>query len=105
MAKQTGASLAQHMSSDNAHKCVRVTDPDDNILDISFKRTIRVPDNGKPYQLPPDHGSFPLYSVRTYSKKLPLALSAKGGIFLPIYRKAKPNITSSLIFVSSAEVP
>jgi hypothetical protein len=56
-------------------------------LEISLRRTIRVPDNGKPYELPPDMGGFPLYSVNKYKSRLPAEIANKGGVFIPIYRK------------------
>lgn len=45
-----------------------------NILRVSFCRAIRVPDNGRAYNLPPDCGPFPLYSVSDYEEFLPEAL-------------------------------
>lgn len=56
-------------------------------LRISFKRTIKVPDNKKSSALPPDLGNLPLYWVKSYLKTLPDDLIAKGGLFLPMYRK------------------
>lgn len=55
-------------------------------LDISFQRTIRVPDGKGDSELPPGRGTFPLYSVETYAEKLPKEMAAKGGLFLPMYR-------------------
>jgi hypothetical protein len=65
---------------------VKVKDVAGDHLAISLRRTVRVPDNGKTYGLPPDCGSFPLYNVLDYEKKLPADLVAKGGAFFPIYR-------------------
>jgi hypothetical protein len=59
----------------------------DDSLHISFQRTIRVPDNQQTSYLPPDLGSFPLKPISTYADKLVPAMVAKGGIFLPMYRK------------------
>ena len=56
-------------------------------LTVSFRRTIRVPDNESIWSLPPDFGPFPLYSVSKYRDRLPEAMVAKGGAFLPMYRK------------------
>lgn len=56
-------------------------------LDISFRRTVRVPDNDRSYDLPPDGGAFPLYSVNRHRRQLPADIVDKGGVFLPIYRK------------------
>lgn len=58
-------------------------------LDISFQRTIRVPDGQDSSELPPSMGTFPLYPVSSYGKQLPEAMAAKGGVFLPMYRKSR----------------
>ncbi|KAI1456079.1 hypothetical protein F4805DRAFT_468314 [Annulohypoxylon moriforme] len=56
-------------------------------LDISFRRTIRVPDNAGESKLPPDLGQFPLFKVRDYAHRLPPEMTAKGGVFMPMYQK------------------
>jgi hypothetical protein len=56
-------------------------------LDVSFRRTVRVPDNQRSYDLPPDGGAFPLFSVIRYRERLPADITTKGGAFLPIHRK------------------
>lgn len=58
-----------------------------DLVDISFRRTIRVPDTEKVSQLPPDMGAFPLYKTSDYADKLPADMVAKGGAFLSMYRK------------------
>lgn len=57
------------------------------VLDISLRRTIRAPDNGKLFDLPPDMGTFPIYNVFEHASKLPPNLAEKGGVFVPMYRK------------------
>jgi hypothetical protein len=57
-------------------------------LRISFRRTIRVPDNGKQISfLPPDLGAFPLKAVSKYAAKMRPEMAGKGGVFMPMYRK------------------
>jgi hypothetical protein len=56
-------------------------------LTITFKRTVRVPDNDESTALPPDMGSFPLFKVDDYAESLPVNMAQKGGLFLPMYRK------------------
>ncbi|UZP36976.1 hypothetical protein NXS19_004792 [Fusarium pseudograminearum] len=56
-------------------------------LEISFKRTVRVPDNDDTNYLPPDAGSFPLYKVDDYAETLPLSMAQKGGLFIPMYQR------------------
>lgn len=56
-------------------------------LSISFRRTVRVPDDGVSYNQLPDCGFFPLYYVGTFLSPLPQKLVNDGGVFLPMYRK------------------
>ncbi|ATZ47470.1 hypothetical protein BCIN_02g07460 [Botrytis cinerea B05.10] len=56
-------------------------------LEIDFHRTIRVPDDGSSYQLPPDLGNFPIFSVDDYAEKLPVEVVRKGGVFVPIRQR------------------
>jgi hypothetical protein len=55
-------------------------------LQIFLKRTIRVPESGGTYDLPPDLGNFPIFDVRPFSNKLSASMVAKGGLFIPMYR-------------------
>ncbi|TGO81301.1 hypothetical protein BPOR_1218g00020 [Botrytis porri] len=47
-------------------------------MEISFHRTIRIPDDGKNYQLPPDLGKLPIFSIDDYAEKLPVDIVRKG---------------------------
>ncbi|KAI1611209.1 integral membrane protein [Exophiala viscosa] len=58
----------------------------DEQLEISFKRTVRIPDNRDKFNLPPDMGNFPLYKTEQYAQSLPESIVAKRGIFLPMYQ-------------------
>ena len=40
-------------------------------LDIEFQRTLRIPDDGNTYPLPPGLGSFPIYRVEDYATRVP----------------------------------
>ncbi|KAK0101050.1 hypothetical protein ONS95_012962 [Cadophora gregata] len=72
----------------NAHKCLHVHQgEDEEAMKITFKRTIRVPDDGTTYNLPPDLGNFPLYNIDHYKKTLSEAMALKGGCFMPIHRE------------------
>ena len=57
-------------------------------VEISFQRTIRVPDGDGDSELPPSMGTFPMYSASEYEDKLPKPMASKGGVFLPMYRKS-----------------
>ena len=65
-------------------------------LQISFRRTIRVPDGTSMSELPPDMGAFPLYSVAQYKDKLPQTMALKGGLFFPMYRKSSASTLDDL---------
>jgi hypothetical protein len=75
-------------------------------LKISFRRTIRVPDNANVTSLlPPDLGAFPLYPIKKkpylwgsywdpgsseltpMGLELPEHMRAKGGIYFPMHRR------------------
>ncbi|KAF2195599.1 hypothetical protein K469DRAFT_543570 [Zopfia rhizophila CBS 207.26] len=56
-------------------------------VEISFHRTIRVPDRETVSALPPSLGTFPLYEVKNFLGKLPYEMSAKGGLFMPLYQR------------------
>ena len=64
----------------------------DNRLEIgarfSFRleRTLRVPTDGSTYPLPPSLGSFPLYRVADFSKRMPRALRNGAAYFIPMYQ-------------------
>ena len=55
-------------------------------LVISFMRTVRVPEDRKDYDLPPGLDEFPIFDIRPFSNRLPPAMVAQGGLFLPMYR-------------------
>jgi hypothetical protein len=57
-------------------------------IKLSFRRTVRVPDNAKHYGLPPDCGAFPLYDTAEYAAVLPEDIANDQGVVLPIYSKS-----------------
>lgn len=76
------------VSSNGKNKTLRVfRHYQGECLDITFKRTIRVPDNKDSSYLPPDLGTFGLHAVSVYKDTLPPDMAAKGGVFFSIYRK------------------
>ncbi|KAK3934371.1 hypothetical protein QBC46DRAFT_454238 [Diplogelasinospora grovesii] len=56
-------------------------------LDMSFRRTIRVPDNHQVSKLPPDLGKFPLFQVARHVSGMPADMVAKGGLSMPMYQR------------------
>lgn len=55
-------------------------------LTIEFQRTLRIPDDGKHYPLPPGLGAFPLRHVDDYAAGLPSEWLEHGGIMMPMYQ-------------------
>ena len=54
---------------------------------VTFQRTLRIPDDGKAYPLPPGLGAFPLRRVDDYASRVPTEWAAHGGVFLPLYQR------------------
>lgn len=54
-------------------------------LAISFQRTLRIPDDGCAYPLPPGLGRFPIRRAVDYANRVPFAWSAD--YFIPVYRR------------------
>ena len=53
---------------------------------IDFQRTLRIPDDGSDYSLPPGLGSFSLRHVDDYADRLPDAWLRRGGVLLPMHQ-------------------
>ena len=58
----------------------------DAACSIDFQRTLRIPDDGTDYPLPPGLGSFPLRHVDDYADRLPAAWLRRGGVLLPMHQ-------------------
>lgn len=56
-------------------------------LSVTFQRTLRIPDDGGSYPLPPGLGSFPIRRVEDYAERVPASWRAHGGVFLPMYQR------------------
>lgn len=55
---------------------------------LNFQRTIRIPDDGKVYPLPPGLGQFPILRVADYADKVPPDwLEHEGSVFIPLYQR------------------
>ena len=54
---------------------------------VSFERTLRIPDDGRDYPLPPSVGQFPVRRVADYADRVPAAWREHGGVFLPMYQR------------------
>ncbi len=54
---------------------------------LTFQRTLRIPDDGRSYPLPPGLGCFPLRRVADYADRVPDGWAEQGGVFLPMYQR------------------
>jgi hypothetical protein len=54
---------------------------------VSFQRTLRIPDDGKTYPLPPGLGPFPVKRVQDYPARIPESWLEHGGVFIPMYQR------------------
>ncbi|MEH6550645.1 MAG: hypothetical protein V7744_11720 [Pseudomonadales bacterium] len=54
--------------------------------DISFQRTLRIPDDGNTYPLPAGLGEFPLSHIEDHAAKVPADMLKRGGVLMPMYQ-------------------
>jgi hypothetical protein len=72
-----------------ARDCVRVDADRIEITDrfaVTLQRTLRIPDDGREYPLPPGLGRFPVYAVDDFRDRVP-ASWADGDLFIPMYQR------------------
>ena len=58
----------------------------DAVLHVGFQRTLRIPDDGEAYPLPPGLGRFPLRHVDDFATRVPEEWHRHGGVLLPMYQ-------------------
>lgn len=56
-------------------------------LQVAFQRTLRIPDDGGSYPLPPGLGCFPVFRVDDYASAVPEEWVDHGGVFIPMYQR------------------
>lgn len=54
---------------------------------LTFQRTLRIPDDGNSYPLPPGLGAFPVRKVSDYKDRVPASWHEHGGVFMPMYQR------------------
>ena len=54
---------------------------------VTFQRTLRIPDDGRAYPLPPGLGRFPVLKVEDYLDLVPPLWRERGGAFIPMYQR------------------
>ena len=53
---------------------------------LGFQRTLRIPDDGLDYPLPPGLGSFPLRHLDDYARRAPREWLQRGGVLMPMHQ-------------------
>jgi len=61
----------------------------DDSLEVTFHRTLRMPDDKKLHSLPQSLGIFPLFNVDAFSSQLPDHVIERSGIFFPMWQRGK----------------
>jgi hypothetical protein len=56
-------------------------------VSITFQRTLRIPDDGRSYPLPPGLGAFPIRRVKDFVHRVPASWKERGGYFIPMYQR------------------
>ena len=75
-------------------------------VSISFKRTLRLPDDGETYPLPPALGDFPLRHIEDFDLKDCDHLKKRGGVMMPMFQADALWINfNSLQITSDQEYP
>lgn len=71
--------------------------------EIEFQRTLRIPDDGKTYPLPPGLGAFPLRHVEDFKERLTAETRERGGVMLPMYQSEALWIRFSAAHLSTGQ--
>ncbi|MGE0494863.1 MAG: hypothetical protein AB7S38_36975 [Vulcanimicrobiota bacterium] len=69
-------------------------------LTVTFVRTLRVPDDGHTYPLPPGLGLFPLRHLDDHAGAVPQSWLTSGGVMLPMYQSE-----ALWLYFTSAYIP
>jgi tetratricopeptide (TPR) repeat protein len=56
-------------------------------FEITFNRTLRIPEDGKDYPLPAGFGCLPICRVEDYAERVPAKWLQEGGFFIPLHQK------------------
>jgi hypothetical protein len=56
------------------------------MLTIEFQRTLRIPDDGREYPLPPGLGPFPVRHLDDFSRNVPRDWLKRGGVLVPMWQ-------------------
>jgi hypothetical protein len=54
---------------------------------VCFRRTLRIPEDGKDYPLPPGFSRLPICKIEDYADKVPQEWLNEGGFFVPMHQR------------------
>ncbi len=54
---------------------------------VTFQRTLRIPEDGGNYPLPPGLGAFPILRVEDFAARVPETWRERGGYIIPMYQR------------------
>lgn len=54
---------------------------------VTFQRTLRIPDDGRVYPLPPGLGRLPVLRVADHAARVPAEWRRRGGVIIPLYQR------------------
>lgn len=74
-------------------------------LVVDFQRTLRIPDDGGDYPLPPGLGRFPLRHVDDFADRIPPVWFEHGGVMLPMYQSEAMWLSFTSAHVPGHGVP
>jgi hypothetical protein len=72
-------------------------------LTIDFQRTLRIPDDGRNYPLPPGLGSFPLYHIDDHARGVPEKWLQRGGVLLPMWQAEALWLNFRSVYIENRE--
>jgi hypothetical protein len=72
-------------------------------LTLDFMRTLRIPDDGRDYPLPPGLGSFPLRHIDDYGARVSQKWLSRGGVLLPMWQSEALWIRFETRFLQSRD--
>lgn len=73
-------------------------------LTVTFQRTLRIPDDGSAYHLPPGLGRFSMRHVDDYADDVPSSWVQRGGVMLPMYQSEAMWLNFDSGFVEDHDV-
>lgn len=73
-------------------------------LSISLQRTLRIPDDGSDYPLPPGLGEFPMRHVDDYAATVADSWLKHGGVMMPMYQSEAMWLNFSGPYLSDREI-